>query len=182
MENLLIFLRIENASHILLWAARDHDNEGKDKKTIELHSRLETIELPRLHLRFTTGFDESGNLRIYSNEHSGLHILTEKVTDANLEKLAGVMPFSLLLADADEGRYILLPNCPYDARAEFKCNLGCRNYTVRNDKKWLEEFDVRVYIYKLHESFLFLKMPSLEASLLWAYLCSVIVVMRNVQG
>ena len=168
-----LMLRIENAAHVLLWAACDHD-DGKDERTRRLHDVLEIIELPRLRLRFTTGFDAGGSLRIWSVEHAGRFVLAdlhEEPMDEGLRRVVSVTPFSLFLGDAEGNRFLLVPSCPYDPRAAVTSQPWAGVlFPRRDDPSWLSTLEVRVYIYKIHESRLWLEMPSLEAALLWAFL------------
>lgn len=169
-----LFERIENASNILLWAAVDHP-KSKSKKLIALHEVVEIIELPRLRLRFETTFNNEGKLRILSSEHTGKFLLTihESGTEEeqnDLRKVAGISPFTLLLGDEEGNRFVMVPSCPYQPRFLWSNYWQNRIIPIRNDKKWLSTFEVRVYVYKIHESRLFCEMPSLGAALLWSYL------------
>ena len=96
-----LFLRIENAAHILLWAAVDHP-EDKPSGLVALHEVVEIIELPRLRLRFTTSYNSEGKLRVMSSEYDGKFILAEnemgtKEEQGDLRNVAAISPFTLLL-------------------------------------------------------------------------------------
>jgi hypothetical protein len=167
-----------------LWAATaavdSGDGGSKDSRTKVLHETLEFIELPRLRLRFQTSYDTAGNLRIMSSEHSGLFIRTSpddypdmgSYEEEDLRRIVSTTPFSLMLGDADGSSFLLVPSCRYDPQANlmFLQTWSNRLYPHRDDSVWLETFETRVYLYKVHESKVWLEMPSLEASLLWAYL------------
>ena len=170
-----LLLRIENAAHILVWAACDYPH-GKSKELIELHQTVEIIELPRLGLKFTTSFNREGTLRVMSAEHDGLFIITEqdvgtKEEDEDLRRVAAVSPFNLMLGDETGNRFLMIPNYPYDCSNFLWSNFWQnRIKPLRNDQLWLQTFKVRVFVYKIHESRLFCEMPSLAASFLWAFL------------
>jgi hypothetical protein len=170
-----LFLRIENAAHILLWAAVDHP-ASKSPELVALHQVVQIIELPRLRLRFTLEFNSDGKLRVMSSEHSGMFVLTESESGTTeerqvLQRVAGVTPYTLLLGDEQGNVYVMLPNCPYDpTRFTWSNYWDNRIQPIRNDLRWLQQFEVRVYVYKIHESRLFCEMPSLAAALLWTFL------------
>lgn len=183
-----LFIRIEDMSHILVWAAMDVDPKAS-KDLASLHSCVEIVELPRLRLRFTTGLDAHGRARLYSSEYSGFFIVPDgdaasdpagipdpstgifDSQDNALKHLCSVTPHSLLLGDLACNRYLLVPNCPYDPISQYGIQpWSTRLFPIRDDERWLSTFDSRTYLYKVHVSRLWLEIPSLEAGLLWAYL------------
>ena len=193
---LQLFLRVENASHILAWAALENDpavaaarDEDSGERIRKIHRCLAIIELPRLRLRFFTAYDACGVLRVYSSEYSGRHVImeadaeaddgasdfaprpTEDEPAASLKKICSVTPHSLLLGDEDGNRYLLVPNCKYMPESTVAQQPWATFlYPKHDDETWLNLFETRVYLYKAHSSRLWLEMPSLEAALLWAYL------------
>jgi len=166
--------RVENLSHVLVWALVDNC-KTEDRLSL-LQRQISHIDLPRLRLKFTTGLDSQGKVRVFSAEHTGMFLMGDCDNNGSemrsrFDQLCSVTPYSLLLGDEEGNAFLLVPNCPHDPQPQFLVQPWATTlYPCRDDQQWLDTFESRVYLYKVHESRLWLEMPSLEAALLWAYL------------
>lgn len=145
-----VLTRMENLSHIFVWAASD--NRG-----------ICSIELPRLGLSFTMK-----KRRLYCNEHAGLFVSSpSQFNDVDTRKLLTGIPHGLVLQNESESLFVLVPSSTRPTRPPSRSTpLPTALLMERNNRKWLDGLgDTRHYLYPIHRSRQFLFATSLASSL-----------------
>jgi hypothetical protein len=150
-----LLVRLENLSHCLVWSVRG---------TKEIH----LIELPRLRLSFrsrlVTLADGQTVSRLYSDDHDGLFISNYQ------SKLIGILmdgiPHSLVLENIHQDLFLLVPGAAMPIRPSIKEDKFATEIVFdRSNRTWLDNLDVRHYLYPVHKSKTFLFTPTFASAL-----------------
>jgi hypothetical protein len=166
--------RIEDISHILVWTSPTVDKDL-------MH--IETIELPRLKIKFQPRKDESESVRLFLLEQSGWFVsesisLQEDKASLQGYKIESALPAApfltklldglsncLILENSSHDLQLLMPNCevyrPNSADDPFTTNLIYN----RGGMGWQQVMESRYYLYPVHTSKTFFIMNSLGMSL-----------------
>jgi len=160
----MLLSRLDNLSHILIWSTAKI-NRAHDACSIDV------IELPRVNLSFKAKkmekIDGSMEHRLYSNDHDGLYISTSTESREIAEKLMGSIAHFIVLQNADNDLFVLIPGCALPRRLNVDgANLSVQVILDRRNQEWINNIgEVRCYLYPVHNSKSFLVTPSLASSM-----------------
>ena len=160
----MLLARLDNLSNVLVWSK-------EDIKSAHAACSIDLIELPRVNLAFKAKEVESidGHVerRLYSNDYDGLYIATSTEAREIAERLLGTISHFIVLQNADNDLFVLLPSCALPRRLHVDgSHLSVQVILDRRNKEWINNIgEVRSYLYPIHNSRSFLVTPSLASSL-----------------
>jgi hypothetical protein len=196
-----VLIRLEDLSHILVWAKttgqaellRDRrrstnnnisnlypilDDQSASSSSIEALS-ITRVDLPRLKLSFRPRrirhADGSASWRLFSNDHAGFFISDMEYDNALSNLLQGI-PNSLLLENEKKELWLLVPNTPLKRPQVFTCPFSNELLADRSSELWLNTMTNRFYIYPVHLSHTFLLSNTLASTF---YLLLLALLSRN---
>lgn len=160
----MLLSRLDNLSHVLFWSTA---------KIQSAHSpcSIDLIELPRVNLSFrakkVATIDGKTEHRLYSNDHNGLYISTSSQSREIAESLLGAISHFIVLQNADNDVFILVPGCALPRRLHVDgTHLSAQVILDRRNQEWIDNIgEVRCYLYPVHNSRSFLITPSLASSM-----------------
>jgi hypothetical protein len=160
----MLLSRLDNLSHVLMWSSQ---------KVQSAHDAcsIDVIELPRVKLTFKSkrieSIDGRVEQRIYSNDHDGLYISTSTESREIAEKLLGSIAHFIVLQNADNDLFVLIPGCALPRRLHIDgSHLSVQIILDRRNQEWIDNIgEVRCYLYPVHNSKSFLVTPSLASSM-----------------
>lgn len=160
-----LFSVLDDLSHVLVWC----DGEVKSGADSPMP---QYVELPRVALTFN--IDKFGV--IWSNDHPGLKVSTDKVEIPAIRDLLRGIPHALVLEDADGELFAMVPATAKPIRkdevgsmsriAQLSATSGM--LLDRRDDEWignLANLDVRHYLYPIHATLAFVSAPTLASAL-----------------
>lgn len=162
---LRIVLRLEDASHLLLWSTVDPATPLSPTTPFS----IDLIELPRLRLSFerrniTTNGAEK--IHYYCVEQQGYY-LAELDSLKGLRSLINRLPNTVVLRN-DLGEYMLLMSA-IAKPTQYKLRRGSNFYKlvfVRSDEEWINNSgEMTYFMYPVHASGTMLKSKSIAATL-----------------
>ena len=160
----MLLSRLDNLCHVLIWST-EKISSPYDPCSIDL------IELPRVNLSFRSDrFQSIGGRvqhRLYSNDFDGLFIATSTEAREVAEKLLGTIAHFIVLQNADNDLFVLIPGCALPRRLNTDgTHLSVQVILDRRNKEWIDNIgEVRCYLYPVHNSKAFLVTPSLASSM-----------------
>jgi hypothetical protein len=105
--------RLDNLSHVLFWST-------SKVQTAHSPASIDLIELPRVNLAFKAKtielVDGKTENRLYSNDYDGLYIATSTEAREIAERLLGTISHFIVLQNADNDLFILIPSCALPRR------------------------------------------------------------------
>lgn len=160
----MLLARLDNLAHVLIWSKA---------KLQSAHApcSIDHIELPRVNLSFKAknveSMDGKVEHRIYSNDYDGLYIATSNEAREIAERLLGSISHFIVLQNADNDLFVLLPSCALPRRLHSDgSHVSVQVMLDRRNKDWINNIgEVRSYLYPIHNSRSFLVTPSLASSL-----------------
>lgn len=157
-----LLLRLDDASHVLLWSCPDSDAAADEDPT---QLPVDIIELPRLRLAFTVVDRGSGSERLVSVEHPGLHVCS--ASTARIQRLLAGLPHALLLESAEGDAFVLLSALAKPCLLSDATNpLFAQLLLATHAPGWIDALPAtRHYFYPVHRSGTYLSPPSLAAAL-----------------
>ena len=167
-----VLTRIEDLSHILVW--------GKPSTPGSELVHIESVELPRLKIRFSVQWTQEGQLRLALDDQAGWYV-SDVLDDGDdlhsglpspcrqqLRELVRGLEHSLLLDDGAGAFMVFLPNHDvYRPPVEGAPFSGALIYD-RGAMGWMSTMDTRYYLYPVHSSFNHLNSGSLASTLYMA--------------
>jgi hypothetical protein len=160
----MLLSRLDNLAHVLVWSATK-------VKTAHEPCGIDLIELPRVNLSFKSkdfkSIDGDVEHRLYSNDYNGLYIATSNEAREIAEKLLGGISHFIVLQNADNDLFVLIPSCALPRRLHGDgSHLSVQVILDRRNNEWINNIgEVRSYLYPVHNSRAFLVTPSLASSL-----------------
>lgn len=160
----MLLSRLDNLSHVLIWSTAAI-------RTPDSPAAIDYIELPRVNLSFKAksveSVDGQVDLRLYSNDYDGLYIATSTEAREIAERLLGLVSHFIVLQNADNDLFVLLPSCALPRRLHIDgSHLSVQVILDRRNQDWIKNIgEVRSYLYPVHNSRSFLVTPSLASSL-----------------
>ena len=147
----MLLSRLDNLSNVLVWST-------SDIRSINDAATIDEVELPRVNLSFKSKkidkLDGSIEYRLYSNDHDGLYISTSLESRDITERLLGGISHYIVLQNADNDLFILIPGCALPRRLNTEVNrLSVQVILDRRNKDWISNMgEVKCYLYPVHNS------------------------------
>jgi hypothetical protein len=160
----MLLSRLDNLSNVLVWS-------DSKVNTVHAQASIDLIELPRVNLAFKAkkieSIDGQVDFRLYSNDYDGLYIATSTEAREISERLLGTISHFIVLQNADNDLFILLPSCALPRRLHTDgMHLSVQVVLDRRNNDWISNIgEVRSYLYPIHNSRAFVTTPSLASSL-----------------
>ena len=160
----MLLSRLDNLSNALIWSTSKIDS-------VHSQATIDLIELPRVNLAFKAkkfeSIDGQVDYRLYSNDYDGLYIATSTEARELAERLLGTISHFIVLQNADNDLFVLLPSCALPRRLHTDgMHLSVQVVLDRRNQDWISNIgEVRSYLYPVHNSRSFLTTPSLASSL-----------------
>jgi hypothetical protein len=160
----MLLSRLDNLAHVLVWSTAR-------VQSAHAPCSIDLIELPRVNLSFKAktveSIDGKVDHRLYSNDYDGLYIATSNEAREMAEKLLGTISHFIVLQNADNDLFILMPSCALPRRLHVDgSHLSVQVILDRRNQEWIANIgEVRSYLYPVHNSRSFLVTPSLASSL-----------------
>jgi hypothetical protein len=151
-------------SHVLVWC-------NASVQSAHAPCSIDYVELPRVNLSFKAKVVESvdgrAEHRIYSNDYDGLYIATSNEAREIAERLLGSISHFIVLQNADNDLFVLLPSCALPRRLHADgSHVSVQVILDRRNQDWINNIgEVRSYLYPIHNSRSFVVTPSLASSL-----------------
>ena len=150
-----LLMRLENLSHCLAWCKKGGNS-------------IDYLELPRLRLSFIAKTEKNSSgkdvSRLYSLDHAGLFISNYRCEMT--ESLLTGIPHSLILENVDHELFVLTPGAALPIRPSIIEDRFPTDVVFdRCNQQWLNNLDVRHYLYPIHQSKTFLFTPTLASAL-----------------
>ena len=101
-----ILIRMENASHVLLWSK----SRGKPGDSCE----ISTLELPRLGTKFVATQQAGGGVALVSADHAGLFISPSGLQHPAMQQHLVGIPHAIVLENQFGDLYLFPPNFGVD--------------------------------------------------------------------
>lgn len=160
-----LFTVLDDLSHTLVWC----DGEVKSGADSPLPQH---IELPRVSLSFEV--DSKGV--IWSKDHPGLKVSTDKAASSPVRELLRGIPHALVLEDGDGDLFAMVPATAKPIRKDEVLSMSRSMQLAattgmlldRRDDEWLGNLaglDVRHYLYPIHTTLAFMSAPTLASAL-----------------
>jgi hypothetical protein len=147
----MLLSRLDNLSNVLIWSYAD-------VRSINDAATIDEIELPRVNLSFKSKriekLDGSTEFRLYSNDHDGLYISTSLESRDITERLLGGISHYIVLQNADNDLFVLIPGCALPRRLNTEVNrLSVQVILDRRNKEWINNMgEIKCYLYPIHNS------------------------------
>lgn len=160
----MLLSRLDNLSHVLVWSA-------SVIRSAHSPASIDVIELPRVNLSFRSkkveSIDRKVEHRLYSTDYDGLYISTSTEAREIAEKLLGSISDFIVLQNADNDLFVLIPGCALPRRLHTDgTRLSVQVILDRRNQEWIDNIgEVRCYLYPVHNSRSFIVTPSLASSL-----------------
>jgi hypothetical protein len=160
----MMLSRLDNLSHVLVWSA-------SVIRSAHSPASIDVIELPRVNLSFRSkkveSIDGKVEHRLYSTDYDGLYISTSTEAREIAEKLLGSISDFIVLQNADNDLFVLIPGCALPRRLHTDGRrLSVQVILDRRNQEWIDNIgEVRCYLYPVHNSRSFIVTPSLASSL-----------------
>lgn len=146
-------LRIENASHILVWTSATIVS-GREQCTID------KIEFPRLHLSFVSRRAHDGTIRLFSVEHSGYFVIfSHELKSTRVKALVRGVVHGMILMNESGDLAIL---CPATLPSR-KLGTDCDSFSA--EPIFIGGRTSSHHLYPVHISQTFLFTPTLSSAL-----------------